>query len=380
MGTPETLDLDRLLAPIPGENPAGRPLRADFSPTAIYRSIKDARSEARAGERSAAWGEDGDNQTAEPRAAWKRLLDLAPQAIAEESKDLELAAWLTEGLVREHGYAGLRDGFRLMSRLVESFWDTLYPLPDEDGLVTRLAPVVGLNGEESDGVLITPILNIPITAADGCPPLSLADYQRAVDLDQVADPTKRAQRVDAGTVTLQVFERAVRETPRDFYATLQEDMEECSAEFEKLCAVLEAKCGRDSSGHSAAPPSSTIRSGLEACRNDLRGIVRRIFGDGDASEPVAGGGDTLLAPQPGPPAVGNSAVRTREDAFRMLLQVAEYFKRSEPHSPVAYALEQAVRWGRMPLPELLTELIPEQSARDQIFKIVGIKPPEHPSS
>ena len=39
----------------------------------------------------------------------------------------------------------------------------------------------------------------------------------------------------------------------------------------------------------------------------------------------------------------------------------------------SYALEQAVRWGRMPLPDLLTELIPEQSARDQIFKIVGIQ-------
>ena len=53
-------------------------------------------------------------------------------------------------------------------------------------------------------------------------------------------------------------------------------------------------------------------------------------------------------------------VRTREDAFRALLQVADYFKRTEPHSPVAYSLEQAVRWGRMPLPELLTELIPER--------------------
>ena len=71
-----------------------------------------------------------------------------------------------------------------------------------------------------------------------------------------------------------------------------------------------------------------------------------------------------------------SVVRTREDAFRALLQVAEYFKRTEPHSPVAYALEQAVRWGRMPLPDLLTELIPEQAAREQMFKMVGIKPPE----
>ncbi len=249
MGTPEILDFERLLTPIPGENPAGRPLRADFSPTAVYRAIKDARSEARAGERSAAWGEDRETQSADPWTAWKRLLELAPKAIAEESKDIEVAAWLSEGLVREHGYAGLRDGFRLMSQLVESFWDTLYPLPDEDGLATRLAPVAGLNGEESDGVLIAPILNIPITAADSSPPLSLADYRRAVDLDQVTDPAKRTQRIEQGTVTLQVFERAVRETPREFYDHLQEDMRECSEAFEKLCAVLEEKCGKDAGGY-----------------------------------------------------------------------------------------------------------------------------------
>ena len=78
----------------------------------------------------------------------------------------------------------------------------------------------------------------------------------------------------------------------------------------------------------------------------------------------------------GRPVELGAVVRTREDAFRALLQVAEYFKRTEPHSPVAYALEQAVRWGRMPLPDLLTELIPEPSAREQIFKVVGIRQPE----
>ena len=73
-----------------------------------------------------------------------------------------------------------------------------------------------------------------------------------------------------------------------------------------------------------------------------------------------------------------SRVQTREDAFRALLQVAEFFKRTEPHSPVSYALEQAVRWGKMPLPDLLAELIPEEAAREQLFKLVGIKPPEQP--
>lgn len=380
MGSPEVLDFARLLAPIPGENPAGRPLRSDFSPTSVYHVVKDARAAARAAERSMAWSGEQEAQTDAPKKEWKRLLELAPKVIAEESKDIEIAAWLTEGLLREYGYAGLRDGFRLMRELVETYWDTLYPLPDEDGLATRLGPIVGLNGEESDGVLIGPIANIPITMAGGSPALSLTDYRRTLDLERIVDPGKQAQRIEQGVVTLQTFDKAVLETAREFYANLREDMDECSGEFEKLCAALEAKCGQDTTGHSAAPPSSTIRNALEACRTDLRGIVRRLFGEDGDGEAAAEGGDTALVPHQGQPIAGSSAVRTREDAFRMLLQVAEYFRRAEPHSPVAYALEQAVRWGRMPLPELLTELIPEQSARDQIFKMVGIKPPEHPSS
>jgi len=380
MGSPDVLDFARLLTPIAGENPAGRSLRADFSPTAVYRLIKDARSAARAAERSAAWSDDQETQPSDARSEWKRLLELGPKAIAEESKDIEIAAWLAEGLVREHGYAGLRDGFRLMRELAESFWDNLYPLPDEDGLATRLASLAGLNGEESDGVIIAPIAGVPITVAGSCRPLTLADYRRALDLERLVDPDKRAQRIDQGAVTRQAFEKAVQETPREFYSGLREDVEECAGEFEKLCAVLEEKCGKDANGHSLAPPSSAIRGALEACRHDLRGITRGLFpGEDDTESAQDGNGGAMISLQ-GQPVGMASVVRTREEAFRALLQVAEYFKRTEPHSPVAYALEQAVRWGRMPLPDLLAELIPEQSAREQIFKVVGIRPPEQPSS
>jgi type VI secretion system protein ImpA len=66
---------------------------------------------------------------------------------------------------------------------------------------------------------------------------------------------------------------------------------------------------------------------------------------------------------------------TRDDALNALLQVADYFRRTEPHSPVSYSLEQAVRWGRMSLPELLAELIPDEAARTQLSLRAGIPKP-----
>ena len=48
-------------------------------------------------------------------------------------------------------------------------------------------------------------------------------------------------------------------------------------------------------------------------------------------------------------AVPADAIRTREDAFRTLLKVAEFFRKTEPHSPISYTLEELVRRGRLPL-------------------------------
>ena len=65
--------------------------------------------------------------------------------------------------------------------------------------------------------------------------------------------------------------------------------------------------------------------------------------------------------------------RSRDDAFHHLLEVAAFFQRTEPHSIVPYALEQVVRWCRTPLPDLLTELIPDDTPRNVFFKQVGIR-------
>src|SRR5262249_21846480 len=126
------LDLAKLLAPIPGDKPTGADLRADASPGSPYYAVKDARTAARTAERQLVVA--GDNGA--PPPDWKPVLLHGSKALAEKTKDLEVAAYLIEALVRLHGFAGLRDGFRLARELVEQFWDSLYPTPDEEGLLT----------------------------------------------------------------------------------------------------------------------------------------------------------------------------------------------------------------------------------------------------
>jgi len=369
MASPDVLDFEKLLAPIPGENPAGAALREHRSPTAAYDRVKDARTAAREVERNIVF----DDEAGSSRAAdWRPILKLCQGVLAEESKDLEVVAWLIEALVREHSFAGLRDGFRLVRELVQRYWDQLYPLPDEDGLVTRVAPLAGLNGVDADGVLVSPIFNAPVTKAGSYRALSVSDYRQAIDLDRVDDPEKRENRLSQGAVSMQMFERAVSEAGPQFFADLMEDINQCMQEYAGLCEVLEEKCGQGEGGYPLAPPSSNIRNALLACKETVESAAGPLL---QTEPPPEGEGEEdgrAMVHVPEGSGVAMRRVQTREEAFRALLQVAEFFKRTEPHSPVSYALEQAVRWGRMSLPDLLGELVEDPAVRAQIFRLVGI--------
>ena len=74
----------------------------------------------------------------------------------------------------------------------------------------------------------------------------------------------------------------------------------------------------------------------------------------------------------GAPAQGGIA--GREQALRQLGEIAAWFKRTEPHSPLAYTLEEAVRRGRMGWPDLIEELLPDESTRHALLTSLGIKP------
>src|SRR4051794_6122133 len=197
MPSPEVIDFAKLLAPVPGAKPTGGDLRADASPNSPYYVTKDARSSARAAERQLVTGEDAAD-AAPPD--WRPVYQNATKVLTEKSKDLEITAYLIEALTRLHGFAGLRDGFRLARELVEKYWDGLYPLPDEEGLEARLAALVGLNGEDSEGTLIVPIARVPITDNTSAGRLACSHYHQAQSTNKIADVKVREKKVAAGAM------------------------------------------------------------------------------------------------------------------------------------------------------------------------------------
>jgi len=360
MGSTSVLDLSPLEQPIAGESPVGEDLRQDLSPTPIYYALKDARSAARAAERQ---GEFEPVIGPAEAAAWRPVLELGSEVLTSRTKDLEVCAWMIEALLRTDGFAGLRDGFRLARHLVESFWDELYPQPDEDGLETKVAPLTGLNGAGAQGTLSAPIARVPITDSRSVPPIATWTCQQAYEMERL-DEEARAERLASGAVAMQDVQIAVSETPPQFFADLVEDLEQCLAELAALGSALDERCGADS------PPTSSLREALDASLDAVRLIAGHLLPE--QGTPVAA---TEVAPAASPAAAAPGApgaIATREDAFRALTLVAEYFRSSEPHSPISFLVERAVRWGRLPLPTLLAELIPDETARETYTQLTGV--------
>lgn len=364
MASPAIIDLDRLLAPIADENPAGEDLRVDTSPVSVYYQLKDARKAARAKERHL--GAD-EGELPDTRSDWRPVYEQATALLSERSKDLELAAWLIESLVRLYGFAGLRDGFDFANGFVSTYWDSFFP-PLEDGdIEARIAPLAGLNGQDAEGTLIMPIRNVLITEEHSVGPFATWHFQQALALQQIADPQVRERRIEAGATTFDQIDKAGLEADSEFLKNQYEDLQACRTAFEKLTVTLDALCGAE-----AAPQSSNIKNELNACLEAVKYVGKRVI-----TEPADEQSEEVVEADAGEQSTvsGLTGQMNREQAFRQLLELAEFFRRTEPHSPLSYAIERIVRWGRMPLPELLGEIIPEDDARNNLFWLAGISKP-----
>src|SRR5580693_10127184 len=99
---------DDLLQPIPGENPSGASLRYD----PVYDKIKEARREE-------AQPPPGMTEQDRKVADNNQVIKLTTDLLTNKSKDLQLAAWYTEALLKHRGYGGLREGLEECLGLID---------------------------------------------------------------------------------------------------------------------------------------------------------------------------------------------------------------------------------------------------------------------
>lgn len=356
-------DLDLLLAPIPGESPAGTSL--EFEGT--YDVIREARREDDPNLPQGIW------EVAPKRAEWGRVRDLCVEALSRRSKDFQIAMWLLEASMALDGFAGVRYGLDLLRRLSEDFWDDMFPAIEGGDIEYRLLPFEWMNDK-----LSLRLKSIPITAPTGEEKsvYTWADLEAARRLENLAVKDQKILK-DAereGAVTMALFDGSMMLTPDAVVGKLYEDLEGSSGALDELRNVLRDKCGDQ------APSLARFSDVLAGIRATIGATLRQrgIEADDADGAPDEAGPEIVDEAEEERPAVRPTApersgeFRSRSEAYATLAAIAEYLMKIEPHSPTPYLLKRAVAWGSMPLPTLLHELMAGKDDLQKIYALLGL--------
>jgi len=326
-----------ILNPIPGDNPSGQSVRL----TPVYDRIREARREDDALAQGA-W------QIERKVADHSLAIKLAQDVLATQSKDLQLAAWLCDSLLRRDGIAGLRDGITLCRALLDRFWDTLYPQVEEGELDDRLAPVEWITSK-----LLIPIKSVPLCRAG----YNFFEYKnsRGVEYEDLAkskdQKAAREKALKDGKLPPELFDKSFTESPKAFYAELERQFD---AALEAV-QTLDLTCV-DRFGPRAAPSFTKLQETLQ----EVRHIVHQLLQKKREIEP-----DPV---EPTPPPVTDPEPERKSDPVRMLeltparaiadasdgqepvatiAAVAATLRRRDAFSPAPYLMLRGFRWGEL---------------------------------
>ncbi|MGY3687232.1 type VI secretion system protein TssA [Vibrio coralliilyticus] len=380
------VDIEALLAPISEEHPSGTYLKLDRS---AYRTLRNNYNTAQSSFRQLIETPDASSDEAlieANQSNWDLLRTSTFEALTSQTKDIEFLGWyIASQPFTASPYENLASATKVLAGFIESFWGTLNPHPpveklkssDEAGqtkelIEFRLKPLLQLVGESQDSTA----LYMPLQMISLIDDVSFGDFLRAERNGTMAELKDRAQ---------SLFSRDVEET----LTKLSESYQNFDA-AEKLIA-------KECQAAGVAPASFKF---VKANLADLINAIQYLVGDKFARWPLDSEfkpvtdepqPEAAVAPQATAPLEASNAepasaeatnadpvaqnqvqqapqasvvqqvpvagvITSRDQAFHELRKISDFFQQTEPHSPIPFLLERAIRWGYMSLPELLNEM------------------------
>jgi len=368
---PLLTDLDRLTAPITSDRPCGEWLRYEGA----YEQVRDARREDDASLPQGVWQSDL------KRANWAAVEQLCSDALANKTKDLQLAGWLLEAWIQLDSFAGAARGIELMHRLCLTYWDQMYPAIDGD-MTARLSPIQWVNEKLSRRLRL---LRVTHPTMEGVPAYSLADWDVALRNPGGASANEAA--------TLATFEQSVHLTSYRWFQALAADVSDTIARVRVFDNLLDEKAGKQAPGlikfrNEAMSIEQLLETMLGASQVDVPEAEEstlvhpavEAIAEQQRSLPASVASSTPQRAAQGAQAAAQQAVagiQSRADAYRLLEEVAEYLHENDPHSPTPYLIRRAVSWGAMHFDELIPELVRDRGELSDILKLLRLDEPIH---
>ena len=305
---------------------------------------------------------------------WSAIAAQCVNILKNQSKDTRIVSWLIEASMRSAGFRGMSESLDFAAALVDSYGTQLFPL-DEDDELFSLGFLDILNQSTS---LIEGMGRIPVQRG------SRIGYSSKV-IARHLEKLSEDERSGLQETGLMLYDDIAEEIKDTLPEVKQEFLDAISCALEsakRLDQALASKSGSSHFGFSRiANEIKSIQDWfVELAGFDLAGGDQAASTDDssdgeadeadedNASETKSGNGSKKVGTGVGK----TDSIQSRADALASLIRVASFFRKTEPHSPVSYALEQAVRWGKMPLPELLMDLVENVQVRGEVFRRLGI--------
>jgi type VI secretion system protein ImpA len=361
---PPVIDLEVLLQPISDESPSGENLR--------YSGIYDEIAEARRADDNL---NQGEWVTDLKVADYGKVLDLGIPALTTRTKDLQIGVWVSEAVTRKYGLAGFRDSLLLLFGLHDLFWETIHPEIDEGDMEGRAN---AMSWFDIQGALS--LRTAPFTGGKGYDLNDFEDskkYDFPENLDSLSDEERanvtklKAESEKNRNVTASLWNVEKAETRRAAMETIYNTIEECVAALSDLNRIVEEKYERNQT-----PGFSNLKKTLDSIQEQAKKLLeeKRLEEPDEVEEEAAAeaGGETAAAGGAKADGSVSGAIANRKDALRRLAEIAAFFQKTEPHSPVSYLVQRAVKWGNMGLETWLQEVIKDQTVLFQLRETLGV--------
>jgi type VI secretion system protein ImpA len=286
--------------------------------------------------------EDGEKRTPKPAESpeWPAIRDKALESLAK-SKDLRLLAYLGTAALRSDGITAFAETLNIAAQWLDAYWGQLYPLIDEDAILRRNA----LNCLADPMAVVEGLRRTRLVVSRQHGAFSLRDVDIATH--QPNAPANPDEQVDENQVNAAFASMAIGDLIK-----LEEGVTGAVGSLGRIDAKM-----RESAGTDAAPDFERLKAQLTRMDQVLRAQM--------AQHPERAAAGQLAAPGDAPAGEAGAAgpVKSRQDAIRALDAVADFFKRTEPSSPIPLFLARAKRLVSKDFLEVLADIAPEAVAQ-----------------
>jgi len=302
---------------------------------------------------------------------WRKVGEQATELLGK-TKDLRVAAWLTRAELANRGLPGLADGLKLIATLLETFWDSLYPMLDRDegddpiermNVLSNLSPDPAQSyGSASTEALLRTLRGTVIVESREVGRFTVRDLDYVLGrMQPPAGQTAPAQGLLAAA--WKTGDPVANQERRDGIAT-------GLAAVQAIVKLFSERSGQ--------------RPNLDLLQNTLR-RVGEFYAEQDAAtaaEAADAAGDEESAGEVGGSAGAagkiprSGGLASRADAVRILQQVAVFLRKSEPSSPAPMFVDRAVKLLQMDFNAIVKELMPDSRDRIEMLGGISLEEPE----